>query len=1065
MKLQVRPIAIAAAILLSGVVSLSYAQEVRRPYIVQLQAEPAATYKGGVAGLAATQPAPGTSFDYRSVRVQNYINYLNTRKGEVLATIAGAPVFAEYDVVLNGFAAMLTDAEVLKLKSNPGVADIQADEARHVDTVSTADFLGLTKAGGLWSQFAGGSLVKGENMVVGIVDGGIWPENPAFADRVDADGKPTFDPAGTLAYTSAPASFMGSCMAGEGFDPAKHCNNKLIGATYYNAGFLASGRVMNWTDFVSPRDSTVGYNGVSSGHGGHGDHTASTAAGNAGVSTRVNGTAMGQATGIAPRARVSSYKVCWTFNDTTNPDGSNARNSCYNSDSVAAIDAAVKDGVNVINYSISGSQVSSADPVEQAFYRASLANVFVAASAGNSGPANAVAHISPWLTTVAASTHDRNYFADITLGNGAKYSGASTNSSPLANVQVIRAEDAGFAAPTPAPGQPVATANLCYSAGAPATQVYLDPAKVAGKIVICTRGVNARTDKSVAVQNAGGVGMILADNGAGLVSEAHVIPTVHVNAADGATIKAYAVAQAAAASASLGTFYNQPKPAPLMASFSSRGPNMGDANILKPDLTAPGVDIIASVTPALSVTEQAGVIAGTFVPPQAYASYQGTSMSSPHVAGLALLLKQANPTWSPAAIKSALMTTAFTTLNDGQPGAANGLLPWAQGAGHVDPNKAVTPGLVYDAGKADYVQYQCKVNKALVTPASDCVTYGTLDETYNLNLPSITVGAVQGAVTVRRSVTNVGASSATYNASAAVPGFTSVVAPATLTLAPGATGSFTIKLTSTTAPANTWQFGSLTWSDGTHTVKIPVSARIGQPISAPAEITSDKVSGSKLFPVKTGYSGTMGHFKGGLKEATLGDQVNLVAQPLSSAQLRTACEAGIDTPSVRVYNVAVPANTVVTRFALRNQDANPTDDHDLGLLSPGGSWLYSGNEGSNEDVQVLSPAAGSYKLCVVAYGSDAPVMSHKLSSWVVTTADVGGKFVVAIPGKVVAGNNTIVGMSWSGLEQGKRYLGAAQFRDQSGVVRATTALRIETGVAGIPAPAAARAVPKAAIAH
>ena len=627
MNLHVRPIALAAAILLSSVSALSFAQEVRRPYIVQLQAEPAATYKGGIAGLAATQPAPGAAFDYRSVKVQEYVTYLGTKQGEVIATIADAPVFARYDVVLNGFAAMLTDAEVLTLKMNSAVADIQADQPRAVDTVTTAQFLGLTKAGGLWSQFAGGSLVKGENMVVGIVDGGIWPENPSFADRIDANGNATFDPAGTLAYTSAPASFNGFCQAGEGFDPARHCNNKLIGARYFDAGFKASGRAINWTDFVSPRDSNIGFDGVSSGHGGHGDHTAATAAGNSGVSTIVNGAPMGLATGIAPRARVSSYKVCWTYNDTTNPDGSNARNSCFNTDTVAAIDAAVKDGVNVINYSISGSQTSSADAVEQAFYRASLANVFVAASAGNSGPANAVAHISPWLTTVAASTHDRNYFADIILGSGVKYSGASTNSVALPSTPMIRAEDAGMGG---------VTASLCYSSAPAAGQALLDPAKVAGKIVVCTRGVTARTDKSLAVKNAGGVGMVLADNGAGLVSEVHSVPSVHVTQADGNAIKAYVVSAGAAATGSIGTFYNQPKPAPVMAGFSSRGPNMGDPNVLKPDLTAPGVDVIAAVTPDLTPVQHAGVVAGTFAPPDNYASYQGTSMSSPHVAGLAL---------------------------------------------------------------------------------------------------------------------------------------------------------------------------------------------------------------------------------------------------------------------------------------------------------------------------------------------------------------------------------------------------------------------------------------------
>ena len=1051
MTFKVRPIAIAAAILLSGVASLSHAQEVRRPYIVSLQAEPAATYKGDIAGLAATQPAPGVAFDYHSLPVRAYVQYLGAKKSEVLATIANAPVIADYDVVVNGFAAMLTDAEVLTLKSNAAVADVQADQARSYDTVTTSAFLGLSTSGGLWSQYAGNTPIKGEDMVVGIVDGGIWPENPAFADRVDANGKPTFDPAGTIVYTTAPATFTGGCMAGEGFDPLIHCNNKLIGAKFFNAGFRASGQTLNWSDYISPRDSNIGSDGNSSGHGGHGDHTASTAAGNEGVTAFLGGAPMGLATGMAPRARVASYKICWTYDNPAEPDGTRATNSCFNSDAVSAIDAAVRDGVNVINYSISGSQTSSADVVEQAFYRASLANVFVAASAGNSGPGNAVAHISPWLTTVAASTHDRFYVADVTLGNGSKYTGASVNSTALPSTQLIRAEDAGLGG---------GNASLCYSAGPIAGQVLLDPAKVAGKVVVCTRGNNARVDKSLAVLNAGGVGMVLADNGTGLVAEAHSVPTVHINQADGNAVKAYVVAQGAAARAAMGTFYNQPKPAPMMASFSSRGPNMGDPNVLKPDLTAPGVDIIASVTPELTPAQHAAVVNGTLVPPDAYASYQGTSMSSPHVAGVALLIRQAHPSWSPAAVKSALMTTGYTTLNDGVAGASNGLLPWSQGAGHIDPNKAVDPGLVYDAGKADYVQYMCKVNRSLVTPASDCTTYGTLDETYNLNLPSITVAAVQGATTVRRSVTNVGSTTSTYTASGSVPGFSTLVTPSSLTLAPGATGSFTVRLTNVNAPASTWQFGSLAWTDGTHNVKIPMSARVGQAVTSPPELTSSKVTGNITFQVKTGYTGVLPFAKGGLKEATVGEQVTLSANALNSAALQTACAAGVSTASVRVYPVTVPANTVVARFALYQPDSNPGDDHDMGVLAPNGTWTYSGNDGSNESAQIASPAAGNYKVCVVAYGSNVAAMKHRLNAWVVTRSDTGGKFVVAVPGRATAGLNTPVGMSWSGLESGKRYLGAAQFMDAGSVVRATTVLRVETGTASIPAAQAEKVVPK-----
>jgi hypothetical protein len=809
---------------------------------------------------------------------------------------------------------------------------------------------------------------------------------------------------------------------------------------------LASGLAKNWSEFYSPRDSMGG----NLAHGGHGDHTASTVAGNSGVQAVLNGVPMGAQSGMAPRARVATYKVCWTYDFPAATDGTGSRNSCFSSDSVSAIDDAVKDGVNAINYSISGSRTSSADPVEQAFYRAALANVFVAASAGNSGPSTIpasdigpVAHISPWIATVAASTHDRALIASVTLGNGAVYSGASVNVSALPSKSLIRAEDAGLGGGS--------NSQLCISDAAAATaagQVQLDPAKVAGKIVVCTRGSNARVDKSAAVLAAGGVGMVLVDTGGGLVAEVHSVPTVHVSVADGAAIKLYAAGSSATAAFSAfgaGTTAN----APVMAGFSSRGPNTGDANILKPDLTAPGVDVIAAVssaggsTVAEATASRNAIAAGSLVPPPEWSSYQGTSMSSPHVAGIALLLKQAHPTWSPAAIKSALMTTAYTTLNDGRAGADNGLLPWAQGAGHIDPNKATDPGLVYDAGKLDYDAYQCKVNRTSVTTA-DCTASGTLGETYNLNLPSISAGAVVGNVTVTRTVTNVGSTSATYSAVVSgLTGFTAVVTPSSFTIAPGAKQVFTVKLTATTAVENVWSFGALTWSDGTHVVRSPVQARTGKAISAPAEMTGTTVSGTRLFTVRTGFAGRMTSIKGGLKDVTMSEPVSLVPGAETSASLKTVCTAGVDKANVKVMNVTIPAGTVVAKFALRQADVgSANDDHDMMLLSSTGASLYSGNDGSNESVQIASPAAGNYKVCVVLYGTTAASSTFRLSSWIVTPADVGGNFNVLLPGQVYAAGTSTVGMAWSGLTSGKRYMGAVQFLDLGPTIQATTVLSV-----------------------
>ena len=459
--MKLLPASLAAMVLVGGLTSGALAAEARRTYIVQLSAEPAASYDGGVAGYAATQPAPGARFSARALPVRRYLRYLDAQQRSVAALVANAPIVARYNTVYNGFAARLTDAEVAALRASPQVVAVHVDEKRQLETISTPAFLGLIGPGGVWTNTVNGIPLLGEDVVIGIVDGGVWPENPAYADRVDANGRPVFS-GGTLAYDPAPVTFSGTCVGGEGFTPAVHCNNKLIGAQFFNAGFLASGLPKNWSEFYSPRDSVGG----ALAHGGHGSHTSSTAGGNAGVEAIVSGVDMGQATGIAPRARIAAYKVCWSYDDATATDGTGSRNSCWTSDSVSAIDRAVSDGVQVINYSISGSQTSVNDPVEQAFLRAATANVFVAASAGNSGPGVAVAHVSPWLTTVAASTHDRLLAADVTLGNGTTYTGASINTTALPQTPLIRAEDAGL------PGADATAVRLCFLPS------QLDPSKV-----------------------------------------------------------------------------------------------------------------------------------------------------------------------------------------------------------------------------------------------------------------------------------------------------------------------------------------------------------------------------------------------------------------------------------------------------------------------------------------------------------------------------------------------------------------------------------------------------------
>ncbi|GAA4030696.1 S8 family serine peptidase [Actimicrobium antarcticum] len=1037
----------AALMLVSGLSATAHAQEARHPYIIQLVDKPAASYTGEVSGLKATQPAAGKQLNVGAADVQAYISYLDQKQSTVLATVGAANVTHQYTVVFNGFSAMLTDTQVRQLKKNSGVANITVDEARQMLTNYTPTFLGLDKVpGGIWER-AGGKGAAGEGMVIGIVDGGIWPENAAFADRVDANGVPTFDPSGTLAYGAAPAGWTGLCESGEGFTAA-NCNNKLIGARFFNKSFKSTGLPIHWSDFVSPRDQS-----------GHGTHTSSTAGGNNGVPATAGGIPMGKVSGIAPRARVAMYKVCWTYPDPAIPGA--GKNSCFNGDSVAAIEQATKDGVNVINYSISGSQTSVTDPVELAFLGAANAGIFVAASAGNSGPANQVAHISPWLTTVAASTHDRLNGATVTLGNGASYLGASLNVSALPATALILSTDAGLPDASPS------LLRLCY--GASDGNTVLDPAKVAGKIVVCTRGTTARVNKSLAVKEAGGVGMVLLDNGAGLVAEVHAVPTVHLLVSDANAVRSYAVAAVAATQAkspdatplsyavasvaiptgptaalSVFTSTKGTTPAPVMADFSSRGPNQGNLNVLKPDLTAPGVDILAGVTPPQTPAERDAIANGSVVPAPDWAFYQGTSMSSPHVAGLAALLKQQNPTWSPAAIKSALMTTGATTFNDGKAGLANGRLPWAQGAGHVTPNLAANPGLVYDMTPLDHYRFLCGINTPGLSSAF-CASIGPV-QAYNLNLPSLTASNVLGKITLTRAVTNVGATASTYSATASVPGFTTVVSPSTLSLAKGATAQFSVTLTRTDAAADVWQYGSLEWNDGVHKVRSPLTAKPSL-LAAPLTLFSEAATGSKIYTIGTGFAGAMSSIKGGLKAATR--STDTVGANSSADGGVAECKAG-GSSSVKAVTVTVPAGALAARFALYDEDTSgykggSFDDLDLLVIdSAGQSVGSSGGATASEMVQLANPAAGTYRVCVIGYAPAFDELStFTLSTWVVTPADAAGAFKVMFPGTAYLGGTATVGMSWSALAPSTRYLGAVRYMI-AGVPQATTTILVET---------------------
>ncbi|MCO5569566.1 hypothetical protein L7F22_023281 [Adiantum nelumboides] len=699
------------------------------------------------------------------------------------------PIYS-YSNVCHGFTAKLTPAQALVVKQMHGVVSVVEDGIMQLQTTRTPEFLGLNRVRGVWPASG-----FGKDVIIGVMDSGIWPERESFNDMM---------------MGPIPARWKGKCESVPGFNSSL-CNKKLIGARAYYKGYEAATGPLNETvEYKSPRDSE-----------GHGTHTASTAAGNFVSNASLFGAAMGTARGMAPHARIAAYKTCW-------------KGGCVNSDILAAFEQAIMDGVDILSLSVGGSVLPYfLDPIAIGSFGAMEKGILVSASAGNSGPLpQSVGNVSPWLFTVAASTLDRNFPAVVMLSNNASYTGASIYSGKVlghAQLPLIFAGDAGLPSAN-------SSVNLCLPG-------MLDPAHVKGKIVLCDRGVNARTAKGMVVQEVGGAAMILANtiaNGEELIADSHLLPAVLVGYSAGNSIKDY-IAKTSSPTASIqfvGTTIGV-KPAPVMAAFSSRGPNAMTPEILKPDITAPGINILAAWTSKMGPTEQAD--------DQRLVEFNimsGTSMSCPHVSGLAALIRAAHPEWSPAAIKSALMTTAFnmdntgSILSDGDDTAL--ATPFAFGNGHVDPNAALNPGLVYDLHAQDYVNFLCGQNFSVemlmvFTKGEYNCSSGPDISPSNLNYPSLSFYYDQGGKatsfrsTVSRTVTNVGMGSSVYTVKVSPPpGVRIKVKPSTLSF------SRLYEKKTYTVSCETGakllsegdvsvMFGSLIWSDLKHEVRSSIS--------------------------------------------------------------------------------------------------------------------------------------------------------------------------------------------------------------------------------------------------
>ncbi|XP_056174605.1 subtilisin-like protease [Syzygium oleosum] len=661
-----------------------------------------------------------------------------------------------YKNAITGFAAKLTAEEAKELATLDAVVYAKQEKIFSLHTTHSPSFLGLKPGEGIWKD---SSLGKG--VIIGVLDTGITPGHPSFDDE---------------GMSPPPAKWKGKC----DFN-ATACNNKLIGAR-------------NFANLTSPPTDEEG----------HGTHTSSTAAGNFVKNANVLGQATGTAVGIAPRAHLAMYQVC-----------SNV--GCTESNILAAMDAAIEDGVDVLSLSLGGGSAPFyADSIAVGAFSAIHKGIFVSCSAGNSGPINtSLSNEAPWILTVGASTIDRTIKATAKLGNGAEYDGES----------LFQPKDFGSAYPLVYAGaNGNQTSALCAEGS-------LRNSDVKGKMVLCERGGGiGRIAKGQEVKDAGGAAMILMNdelNGYSTLADAHVLPATHIPYADGLKIKAY-INSASNPTATIlfkGTIIGN-SDAPAVTSFSSRGPSFESPGILKPDIIGPGVSILAAWPFSL---DNSTTTSATFN------IISGTSMSCPHLSGVAALLKSAHPDWSPAAIKSAIMTTAYQLNLGSKPIVDETLLPadiFTVGSGHVNPPKADDPGLIYDIKSDDYVPYLCGLGysdsniETITQEKVKCSQIKSIPEA-QLNYPSFSIILGSSAQNYSRTVTNVGPTDSSYTYKVDAPeGVDVTVYPSEIKFSTAVlTATYTVGISRSSSGSVTKPFaqGSLTWVSSDHSVRSPIA--------------------------------------------------------------------------------------------------------------------------------------------------------------------------------------------------------------------------------------------------
>ncbi|KAL8033860.1 hypothetical protein ABFX02_13G184000 [Erythranthe guttata] len=695
-----------------------------------------------------------------------------------------------YRYLINGFAVLVTPQQADKLSKRSEVSNVVMDFSVRTATTHTPQFLGLPE--GAWAQ-EGGFETAGEGIVIGFIDTGIDPTHPSFSDSTPEKPYPV------------PEKFSGICEVTRDF-PSGSCNRKLIGARHFAASAITRGIFNATQDFASPYDAD-----------GHGTHTAAIAAGNHGIAVVVSGHHFGNASGMAPRSHVAVYKALYkSFGG-------------FAADVVAAIDQAAQDGVDIISLSITPNRrppgiATFFNPIDMALLSAVKSGIFVVQAAGNTGPSpKSISSFSPWIFTVGAAAHDRVYSNSIVLGNNVTISGVglapgTDKDGMYMLVSAIHALN-----------DTSATNDMYVSECQDSANFNRDV--VQGNLLICSYSIRFVLGLSTikqaldTAQNLSAAGVVFYMDPYVIGFQLNPIPMripgiIIPSPEDSKVLLQYynstlvrdedtkkIIKFGGAACISGGIKANFSHSAPKVMYYSARGPDpednfLDDADILKPNIVAPGNFIWAAWSShGTDSVEFQG---------ENFAMMSGTSMAAPHIAGLAALIKQKFPFFTPSAIGSALSTTASLNDRNGGPIMAqrayanpdlnqSPATPFDMGSGFVNATAALDPGLIFDSSYDDYMSFLCGINGSspvvLNYTGQSCGIAKTTAS--DLNLPSITVSKLNQSLIVQRIVTNVG-SNETYTIGWSAPyGATVRVSPSRFSIASGEKQVLTVLLNAT----------------------------------------------------------------------------------------------------------------------------------------------------------------------------------------------------------------------------------------------------------------------------